>query len=469
MIFNPKVLMITEGKLIFPNCVCATSHSCLNKAIFEELWFNFTFQASTLTLKEDNEYIFSLGDTPRLELNGSDYSINIDTQGICVYAKSENDLIRGFMTLLDRIQATDMNGLTVATADCCEIYDNAYIKNRMIHFCIFPETELWELKRFIRCCGALKYTHVVLEFWGMLKYDCLAELSWPCAFTKEEIRPIISEANDLGLEIIPMFNHWGHASAGRVMHGKHVVLDQNPKLQTFFSQDGWCWDIRQAKVKDLLRRIRAELIELCGNGSYFHIGCDEAYNFDLTKKEHRDILCDYINGISEELNQIGRKTIIWGDMFLFKHPTYNPENRYSCNAPSAECEEYMLKHLSKELIIADWQYHASIAPVETSYVFTKKGFDCIICPWDCGVPQLEACINTAKEASLFGVMHTTWHTLSSGMPFVSLCAAHSFEENNTLEKRSARTYIAALLRRVMPSGGNYERAGWSKQQVDFKW
>ena len=69
----------------------------------------------------------------------------------------------------------------------------------------------------------------------MLKMDCLAELAWPFAHTKEEIRPLIEEARALGMEVIPMFNHLGHASANREMYGKHVVLDQNPKLEYLFT------------------------------------------------------------------------------------------------------------------------------------------------------------------------------------------------------------------------------------------
>ena len=43
--------------------------------------------------------------------------------------------------------------------------------------------------------------------WGMLNFDCMKELSWPHGFTKEQIRPLLAEAHDLGMEIIPMFNH----------------------------------------------------------------------------------------------------------------------------------------------------------------------------------------------------------------------------------------------------------------------
>ena len=406
MIFNPKNFIKHEGRFVIPTNACASANACLNTPIIKEFWKNFTFQASTLSVSECDGYAFTLGNAERLPLDGCDYTVNVTESGLCVYAESEKDLIRGFMTLLDRIVAEDNEvNATVAAVECCEIRDSAEIKNRMIHFCIFAETELWELQRFVRLCGALKYTHIVLEFWGMLKYDCMAELSWSHGFTKEQVLPIIREANDLGLEVIPMFNHWGHAPAGRVMHGKHVVLDQNPALQTYFSDDGWCWDIRKPKVRELLRCVRRELAELCGEGKYFHIGCDEAYNFAFTE-ENMQSLCDFINEISDEMNAIGRRILIWGDMFLYKYSHYNPKCRYTCNAPSVEVEQFFLSRLSKRIVIADWQYRAPEAPVETCAVFQNAGFDCVLCPWDEGKERIDAALSTVKSQALMGYMHT---------------------------------------------------------------
>ena len=468
MIFHPQTLIKAQGSFICASNITATAHFCLNKPIIKEFWHSFTFGSSTLTVSETSEWIFSIGTAEKLPLNGYAYSINIASDGVCVYAENEKNLLLGFMTLLDRIQATDQDETMVIALDSCQIQDRPLTQNRMVHFCIFPETELWELQRFVRFCAALKYTHVILEFWGMLQYDCLKELAWPHAFTKEQIQPIIREANDLGLEIIPMFNHWGHASAGRVIHGKHVVLDQNPTLQTYFSEDGWCWDIRKPKVRRLLRAIRQELSELCGSGAYFHIGCDEAYNFDMTQ-ENMDFICDFIHEISQEMGVQGRRVIAWGDMFLYRHSQYNPQNKYSCNAPSPEIEQYLLAHLSHEVIIADWQYHAPQAPVETASVFQKAGFDCLLCPWDRGKAQMEAALSTVKEQALMGILHTTWHTLSSGLPYVTLAAVGGFESIDTYETRAARTYSAALWRKVMPIYGDYKKAGWSKIQIGDIW
>lgn len=468
MLFHPQSTVNNVGSFTFFGNVNAIAHPCLNKNIIKEFWSNFTFQSSTLNVSECNEYIFSIGNAKPLSLDNCDYSINIEPDGICVFAENEKNLLRGFMTLLDRFHAVDRDESLAVELDCCQIKDKPIIQNRMVHFCIFPETEIWELQRFIRFCGALKYTHVVLEFWGMLKFDCMRELAWQSAFTKEQIKPIVKEANDLGVEIIPMFNHWGHAAAGRVMHGKHVVLDQNPTFQTYFNDDGWCWDISKPKVKNLLRQIRKELMELFENGSYFHIGCDEAYNFEFTK-ENMDLICDYINEISEEVCSQNRRVIVWGDMFLYKHSRYNPKNSYTCNAPTPEAEQYMLKNLSRNIVVADWQYGSVQSPVETAEVFAKAGFDCLLCPWDRGTNQMKSVICTAKEQKLMGFMHTTWHTLSEGLPYVTYMAVGGFEDIERYTVYKYRTLTAALLRKVMPVKGDYVKAGWSKIQIGSLW
>ena len=468
MIFRPQSKVLTEGRFTFSGDIRAVAHSCLNKTVIKDFWYNFSCQCSTLSVQESNQWIFLVGEAKPLPLDGCDYSIHIGPGGICICAENERDLIDGYMTLLDSFRAVDHGEAPAIELDCCQIKDTPSVRCRMVHFCVFPETELWELQRFVRFCGALKYTHMVLEFWGMLRYDCMEELSWRHAYTKEQIKPILQEAKDLGLAIIPMFNHWGHASAGRVMHGKHVILDQNPMLQTYFSEDGWCWDIRKPKVKGLLRRIRDELTALCGDSAYFHIGCDEAYNFEFTK-DNMDLVCDFINEISEEMGAQGRRVIVWGDMLLFRYPHYNEKNQYACNAPSPEAARYMLERLSRAVIVADWQYDAVQSPVETAAVFTEAGLDCLLCPWDRGYSQTHSVISTVREQSLMGFLHTTWHTLSRGMPYVTLAAIGGCGEFDRRGMTQLHTYTAALLRKVMPAGGDYARAGWSKKQIDSLW
>ncbi len=467
MIFNPEHTNTKEGQFIFSSEVTATAPECLNKKVLKDLWHGSTYRTSHLTIESTEKLIFTIGTAEAIEPKNEMYTINVTETGICIAAGTEKGLIKGYITLLDQIKAIDLEeGQTILAIDCCEIKDSPQIVNQMAHFCIFPDTELWELHKFLRLCGMLKYSHVVLEFWGMIQYDVLKELSWSHAFTKEQIRPLVQEANDMGIEIIPMFNHWGHAAASRVMHGKHVVLDQNPGLQTLFNEDGWTWNINNPKTRQLLKCIRQELIELCGEGSYFHLGCDEAYNFKINQ-DNAHMLTDFLNEIAEELADQNRRAIVWGDMLAAKRPEYNPQNYYTASCKDIKTEQHLLQLLDHRIIIADWQYDVQKAPVETAIIFQKAGFDVILCPWDRSLACIEAHTATVKEHGLSGIMHTTWHTLSSGTPMLTKSAVLSWQNEDASGRHMANcsAKTAALLRKAYFVNGDYTKAGWAKYEI----
>ncbi len=452
--------------------VRVTANKCLDNESIKNFWKGFCCQSGEIEITLSDELIFAYGTVQKPTLDGNQYAVNVEKEGFCIVGNSEKGLINGFMTLLHQIEVRDITDENAVFEIKCGLYkEKPLLKNQMVHFCIFPETRLWELERFIKLCAALKYSHIVIEFWGMLRYDCLKELAWNHAFTKEQLRPLIRTANKLGIEIIPMFNHWGHASASRVQHGKHVVLDQNPKLQPLFSDDGWTWNLKNPKTLELLRSVREELIELCGKGKYFHLGCDEAYNFEITS-ENYTVLTDYLNGISDELAPSGRRAIIWGDMLIAGRDSFNKNNRYTVSCRNRELEQMILADLSKNIIIADWQYNVREAPVETSLIFRDAGFDTLVCPWDYvyGCHSDAPCVDTAVGYGLFGVLHTTWNTLSKGICDVSKVAFRAWNISGKALPGQAffATNTAKIMRRVFPVNGVYEKAGWAVNQIsDF--
>ncbi|MBQ4137478.1 MAG: family 20 glycosylhydrolase [Clostridia bacterium] len=467
MIIQPKVYEKHNGAFRFGTSTCARVHKTLANATLTELWENFCLGASKITLEGTDELAIKIGDCAAPSLDGHAFAINITESGICAVAKDEKFLTNAYMTLLQMIKPVCAEeGKKLFEIPCALVRETPDINVRMVHFCVFPETTLIYLKRFVRLCAALKYTHIIIEFWGTYRYKCLKELGWKEAFTYEQIKPIIDEARDVGLEPVPMFQHLGHASASRIAMGKHVVLDQNPRLATLFDEDGWTWDITKNEVKKLLREARHELYELFGSGELIHIGCDEAYLY-RKEAERNYALIDYLNEIAAEITSEGRRPMMWGDMLLCRDDIESRPG-YSANSPSPEIAKMLREKLDRKIIVSDWHYDVLTAPFISTGLFNELGFDTLVCPWEKD-KNITAGIETSRDA--YGFMLTTWHTLSMNMNKLGFASAHIWQEKGSeilgFDFFSAQT--AALLRKLCPINGSYTDAGWTENQIDFLW
>lgn len=470
MFFDVQNLKKLTGRYPVEGKIRAAAHASLCKPVFAEYWNNFSYGLSEIELLPTDSFTFCIGQAPVLPLDGESYRVSITESGVSLAACSEKSLICGFMTLIDRLLMERVNGESRLFLDACTYGETAFIARRMAHFCVFPETELWEIRRFVRLCAFLRYTHLVVEFWGTFRYECLDALSWERAFSADDLREIFAEAQDLGLELVPMFNHYGHASSGRVMHGKHVVLDRSPQYAYLFDETGWAWNIGLPETIDLQKKMRQELTELCGAGSFFHIGCDEIYGFDYSERAMEEI-CTHINAVAQSLAESGRKPILWADMFLPRTLKNQTGNTYTAACPSENASSFMLSKLDKNVLLADWQYDACRFPVETSLYLKEKGFSVLLCPWDRGMNRTNACLETAKIHGLDGILHTTWHTLSSGMPYVAKTARGCFLPAGAKDVRDENPALhfnktAEILRKVYPCGGDYRKSGWSKKEIE---
>ena len=428
-----------------------------------ELLSGYTFGTTFAIKRNDSLQTITVGEASDICSAADENAalLTVTERGVSITGADPAVTVRGFITMLERIEydrASDSFRIP-----CGRVEEKPQMAFRSVHLCLFPETPLRFVKKCIRACGIAKYSHIVLEFWGMLKLDCLAELAWPFAHTKEEIRPLIEEAKTLGMEIIPMFNHLGHASANRELYGKHVVLDQNPRLEYLFNTHGWEWDFESGEVYDLLAKVRRELIELCGEGSYFHLGCDEAYS--LGYGENRaEALCHYLNRIAAELREQGRRTIIWGDMLLLRRDYTAEPQKYSCNMENEQIYRTLIEGLDKDIIIADWQYHLTCDEWKSSTALKAAGFEVICCPWDNQANARSAIVNVQNQ-NLMGIMHTTWHTLSKGFPIMLYSGRAAYSGKTEVKAKEVRFSAAEVARRVLPAQGVYEDAGWSETVI----
>lgn len=443
---------------IFHEKVSAAADPKMNNSTVKRLWNSFCLTNSELEIKAGERFTFRLGDTsfPVLKEN-KEYALCVNENGAAIVGKDYGGLMRGFLSLLMKIEYDDENfKIGTITEE-----SNYRIKNRMIHICVFPENDLYFIKKLIRLAGLCQYTHIIIEFWGMLQYDCLKELAWEHAFTKEQAKELIQEARQLGIEPVPMFNMLGHATASRVCYGKHVVLDQNPRLQSLFTPDGWAWNIRSDKVLQLFQNIRQELYELFGETEYIHIGCDEAYFYTHHDTE-RAALPRFLAKLTNAVVREGKRPMLWMDMIL-EREKFPPH--YAAFGKVGESDR-LLSALAKETVMVDWQYNETHAPFETSVYLKDKSLDLIVAPW-LNPENYAAGIETISENDLFGILLTTWHTLKTQMPGILGCAkkcgAVTFPWS---EFGGSPEETATLLRRVSFEGNAYADCGWSKEQIE---
>ena len=441
------------------------------------LWQGFTFGAGELRILEDERlprHSARIGGGASCELEPGDaYALCVGPQGVSLRADSGLSLLHGMYTLLQCIVPKGLEpGKEAFSIGCVEIHDHPALVERMLHICVFPETTLCMLEKYIRMAALLKMTHIVLEFWGMIQLDCIPEWGWAGrAYTKEQIRPLAALARSLGLEIVPMINHLGHASQSRVSAGRHVFLDQNPRLGLLFEPDGWTWCLSNPRVHTLLRSAREEMMDLCGEGGYFHLGCDEAYSFRTCPRcAGRDgpgLLAEYLNGLAEELAGRGRRGIIWGDALLEKAAWSSPN--IATSRPDQQTH-LALDRLDRRLIIADWQYYLtdSKAGMPTAQYFTDRGFEVLAAPWlDAKNPETLAW--AARAMGLRGWMLTTWHRQPHILRELPLYASQAWHggpvQQAAPEAAVLYTHAAAMLRKAMPLPASLEEAGFFPRET----
>ena len=443
------------------------------------LWHRFTCTAGTLELAvpyvlrptADEALTASIGECPPQITRemGERYAIRANAGGVTLCAENEKALMEGFSTLVQMIVPENLGeGTETFFIAETEISDAPAVGFRSVHLCIFPDSALSTIEKAIHMAGFLKFTHVVLEFWGTYPYECLPNLAWrDHAFTKAQVASLVDAAHSWGMEVIPMINHFGHASSSRVAMGRHVLLNNDLRHSLLFEPDGWTWCLSNPDTKKLLSAMREELYDLCGDGGYFHLGFDEAYSFATCPKCRRrvphELLAEYINELTEDICAHGRRPIIWHDELLDIRDFADRDLKPVANAQNHDTAP-ALDLLDRRVIIADWEYHYKNGQNVSTQYFLDRGFDTLVCPWD-DKENIRSLAADAKRLGAMGVMLTTWHHLPGFMPRFPY-AANCLWREEASPADGALTETASILRRVYDTEGDYLSSGWNRFEVE---
>ena len=450
--------------------------------LFQEFFKNFTGGVGHLqiVLTDEPTKTAVLSKTQcalhSVDTQGEDYCLKIDGNGATIGFNDENSFARAFYTLLASIEVRNTyKGQEEFTLPIGEIKDSPVMGFRAVHFCVFQETRRVLLKKFIRLAAFLKYSHIVIEFWGTFRYQCCKYLSRKGAYTHADVKKLTAEASALGLQVIPMLNIFGHAAQSRALFGKHVVLDQAPWLAPLFDPSGWVWNIQNPEVKKLQEKMIDELLSCCGDGEYFLIGCDEPDGFgDIRTFHGKDkikICCDYINSMSARLKKSGRQAMMWADMLLWPNPEWKG---CSCHGESLEQCERMLSELDKEIVLIDWEYNTLDENLPTSKYLADHGFEVVVAPWK-NVPTTKIVAKNIKENGYKGMMLTTWNSISQDIFILPTGAIYAWNDGETAEylmhgvnvgEENQAVVITSYLRRLYDVKGRYHDSGIKLTEID---
>ncbi len=481
---KPKQMQEENREFFFgPSMVLTVSRESITKGqckLFSQLFKNFTCGTGRLHFQlvdeARNTAIFAKEPQALPEANQTDweYTLKIDEEKAVLTFTDGAGLAHALFTLLSLIEARTVDKKLSFTLPVCCAEDKPSMDFRGIHICVFPETSYFMLKKFIRMAGIAKYSHIIIEFWGMFRYKCCPGMSRKNAFSHRQVKALVAEANAMGMQVIPMLNCLGHAAQNRAVYCKHAALDQNPKLAPYFEPDGWTWNLQNPDTLALLKEMRRELIEVCGQGDYFHIGCDEAFPYGTSRlfngKDKLQILIDYLNGLSEEMKGYGRRALMWGDQMLYLQKDWAPVPANIAYAESQESADRLLAGVSRDIIITDWQYYATEDPMPTSKLLSDNGFSVILAPFNHEVGT-KTCVNNTVKYGYMGLLQTTWHVMHGDDTRIILrggdLAWNGNPDYSKMDTEIMIFQVGAFQRKLLPSKGRLGRSGLRRYEIDF--
>jgi hypothetical protein len=183
------------------------------------------------------------------------------------------------------------------------------------------------------------------------------------AFTAQELKVLIEYAQIKGIELIPEIESFGH-SKYITQTEKYKFLNDGPAGADFnalcpVNDSSFCL------MKDLYTEVAAIF-----PSQYIHIGCDEV-NWGaselskqaLATQSKHQIWAEYVNKLNGCLKNLGKKTVIWGDVPIYQ-------------------ERDLLDLLDRDIVIMDWNYwETDKAKIESvANAVLARGFKLIACP-----------------------------------------------------------------------------------------
>ncbi|HXR04241.1 MAG TPA: family 20 glycosylhydrolase [Verrucomicrobiae bacterium] len=247
------------------------------------------------------------------------------------------------------------------------------------------------------------------------------------ALTGEEIRRLDARCRELGIDLVPNQNSFGHLR----------YFLEHPRLKKLAEVSGPYADPRGEFVRrpatlapnhpGALPFLRGLYDELLPNFSsrFFNVGCDETFDLGLGRSRKLcerigkgRVYLEFLKNIHREVSRRGKRMMFWGDIIL-KYPKLVPELASFGIPPSGGKSSKPPEGGTPSLIALNWGYEANHPFEKEAAQFAKAKIPFYVCPgtstWqtligrhDNALANLRAAARAGKKLGAIGYLITDW-------------------------------------------------------------
>ncbi len=281
------------------------------------------------------------------------------------------------------------------------------------------------------------------------------------ALTAEDIRRLDARCRELGIDLVPNQNSFGHLryflEHPRVRKLAEVAEPYEDASGTFVRRPSTLAPNHPGTIP-FLRGLYDELLPNFSS-QFFNVGCDETW--DLGRGQSKKICAakgkgtvylDFLKRVQREVSKRGRRTMFWGDIIL-KYPK-------------------LIAKLPKDIVALNWGYEANHPFEKETALFKKSGIPFYVCPgtstWmtlvgkhDNALKNLRRAAAAGRKNGAVGFLNTDWgdggHPQPLAVSWLPLAAGAALAWcGKTFDER---VLIAALSRDVFEDpGGSVAKA-----------
>jgi hypothetical protein len=250
------------------------------------------------------------------------------------------------------------------------------------------------------------------------------------ALTAEEIRQLDARCQQLGIDLVPNQNSFGHLR----YFLEHPRLKKLAEVSRPYADDGGEFVRRPSTLAPdhpgtlpFLRELYDELLPNFSS-QFFNVGCDETWDLGrgqskklCVAKGQGRVYLDFLKQIHREVSARGKRMMFWGDIIL-KYPKLIPELHTFGVPPSGGSGDSLQtppKGGTPNLVALNWGYEADHPFDREAALFAKAKIPFYVCPgtstWqtligrhDNAMANLRTAAQAGRKHGAMGYLITDW-------------------------------------------------------------